>query len=51
MCSKGTSILMTQLASAPSAANSFLKGAMLQIVTMTVRIRKGDHALAIWPAV
>src|SRR5256885_1338571 len=44
-------MLMTVEASGPPAANSALKGLMLQTVTMAVRMMKGDQALMTAPAV
>ena len=44
-------MLITEEASAPPVANSALKGLMLQTVTMSVRMRNGDQALTMAPAV
>ncbi len=47
----GMAKFMVHACIAPPAANIALNGLSVQMVTMTVRIRKGDHALKIWPKV
>jgi hypothetical protein len=47
----GTGMLKTVPASAPPEANSALKGLRLQMVTMAVRMMKGDQALITMPVV